>query len=265
MIEEILNWLEVNLANIIITIVTIGVGLVVYKLISRQLRKYASKGKIDEELSKNIKKIFKFLIILVVVSVILSLFTEALGLVTSLFTLVGGTIFGFAAINTLGNAVAGLILMVSKPFKKGDRIQYGERVADVLEVQFMHTKLRLLNKTLISIPNLTLMEESIINFSQDTPLIGRNVVITVDYEANPDEIIAFLEETVTSIEGIAQDPKPNAVVSALGDYAVEYTTLYKVSDPTTMFKIDNAVRLAVLKKCQEKGIDLSMPMMVKTL
>lgn len=262
MFEDIVTWLNANLPNLIITIVTILIAVIIYRLVSRQIGQYVEKGRIDTNLSKNLRRIVKILIILIVISVILSLFTEALGLITSLFTLVGSTIFGFAAINTLGNAIAGLIIMISKPFKVGDRIKYGDQVADVLDIQFMHTKFRLLNRTVISIPNLTLMEQDIVNYSYETPVIRRSVVITVDYGADPDEIRGFLVEIVAGVDGVIQDPGPKSVVSNLGDYAVEYTTLYDVNDPKTMFSIDNDVRLAVLKACQNRGIDLTMPMLL---
>jgi small-conductance mechanosensitive channel len=43
------------------------------------------------------------------------------------FTVAGGTIIGFASMNTIGNIIAGLIVMVNRPFKVGDRIMFGNK------------------------------------------------------------------------------------------------------------------------------------------
>ena len=48
------------------------------------------------------------------------------GLIAGFMALAGGTIIGFASMNTIGNAIAGIIVMISKPFKIGDRTLFNK-------------------------------------------------------------------------------------------------------------------------------------------
>jgi len=50
---------------------------------------------------------------------------------SGLFALVGGTVIGFASINTRGNAIAGLIVVINRPFGVGDRLYYKGQFIDV--------------------------------------------------------------------------------------------------------------------------------------
>ena len=69
-------------------------------------------------------------------------FSEGIALITTMFTIIGGTILGFAAMNTLGNMIAGIIIMVSKPFNVGDRIIFKQKLADVIDIKLVYTELK---------------------------------------------------------------------------------------------------------------------------
>ena len=63
-------------------------------------------------------KIIRFVLILFYIILVFSMFaSEATGVVTGIFAVSGATIIGFASMNTIGNAIAGLIIMISKPFR----------------------------------------------------------------------------------------------------------------------------------------------------
>ncbi|MBD3351104.1 MAG: mechanosensitive ion channel [Candidatus Lokiarchaeota archaeon] len=263
MLEEITAWITTNINQILVSAVAIIVGIIVNRLAKRQLRKLGEKQKIEESLQQNLAKIIRLVIIITVLSAILSQFAEAIGLITSLFTLIGGTIFGFAAINTLGNAIAGLILMISRPFKAGDRILYEEKAADVLAVDFMYTKLKYLDKTVVIVPNQTLMTTSVTNLHKGEGYVRRGVAITVDYETKSDYIMDKLVDVVKSVDGVIENPEPRPILSAMLDYGVEYKCFYSVENIKDMYKIDGRVRKAVLDMCQDNNIDLSMPVLYK--
>ncbi|NIO38168.1 mechanosensitive ion channel, partial [Candidatus Bathyarchaeota archaeon] len=66
-------------------------------------------------------------------------------------------IIGFAAINTIGNAIAGLIVMTSRPFEVGDRIFFEGQFADIVSIDLIYTKMVTLDNVLISVPNQELL------------------------------------------------------------------------------------------------------------
>jgi small-conductance mechanosensitive channel len=89
-----------------------------------------------------------------------------LGAISGVLTLLGGTILGFAAINTIGNAIAGFIVMTSRPFRIGDRILFKGQFADVIAIELIYTKIETLDKVLVSVPNQEMLKTEIENLGR---------------------------------------------------------------------------------------------------
>jgi len=261
--DPVIAWFKENLTGLIISGIAIFIGWVLYRLIIKQIDKYYDKD-VDRKGNANVlKKIVKTIDYIVVISVVLAQFAESVSIITSTIAVMSATVIGFAAMNTLGNALAGIIIMISKPYQREDRIEIEGKMADVAAIEFMYTKIRYLNGTIMSIPNQEMLSSKLINYSKSGEIIGRSVIITLDYEAKPAPIMKDLIETVLRVDGVLQDPEPKCVISKFLDYAVEYSCFYNVSKVKEINPIDSKVRLEVLNMCQDKGYDLTMPLLHK--
>ncbi|TFG22936.1 MAG: mechanosensitive ion channel, partial [Promethearchaeota archaeon] len=180
-----------NLIKVSVTIFVLLLIMVILKFIlTPQLKKAVERGKIDKSASQSIKRLTRFVLMLFYIILIFSLFaSEASGLVTGIFAFSGATIIGFASMNTIGNAIAGLILMITKPFRVGDRVRYQDKMADITIIHFVFTKLRFLDGTEISVPNQEFLNKGIINLGQKSHIVTRSIVFGVDYKLNPDIVI----------------------------------------------------------------------------
>jgi len=143
---EILNfiwlWLQDNYVQLIVALVVILVSTILLIFGSRYIKRLEKKNKLTENYSKVLVRILRVIYSFVFVFSILIAFNVTVGAITGAVALLGGTILGFAAINTIGNALAGLIIMISKPIHIGDRILFKENFADVQSVELIFTKLR---------------------------------------------------------------------------------------------------------------------------
>src|SRR4030043_388541 len=104
------NWVLSNLSSIIISFLTVILGYALYKIVIRQIRKFRDQGKLDVSLAWTLTRLVKWLTGFIILASILGQFGITLGIISGFFALVGGTILGFASINTIGNAIAGLIV-----------------------------------------------------------------------------------------------------------------------------------------------------------
>ena len=109
------EWGLANLPNIIFSFLTIIVGYIVIKLVAREIKSLRSQNRLEQHAAYTLNRIMKWIIFVAIFSIILAQFGITLGEVSGLLTVLGGTIIGFAAINTLGNTIAGLIVMTSRP------------------------------------------------------------------------------------------------------------------------------------------------------
>ena len=113
---------------------------------------------------------------------------------------IGGLAVALAAKDTLANFFATISILVSDTFAQGDWIQVGPSEGTVVEIGLRVTTLRTFDNALISIPNSTLVNDDVKNWSRRT--VGRRIKISlgVKYDSKPDDIKNTIEEIRTMLE-----------------------------------------------------------------
>jgi len=177
--------------------------------------------------------------------------------------LVGGTIIGFAAMNTLGNMIAGLIILISKPLNVGDRIIYENVMADVIDIKLIYTILEDLNGVELHIPNQRLLSEKIVNFREDGNIVRRSVKVTPGFGEDSDKVEKALLEAASLVNEVLKEPTPYVWIHRYLDYAVEYTLYVFINDIKNLPEIDSKLHKTVLKTVKRYGIDISTPLLMK--
>ena len=262
--ENIAGWFFANIYNIILSAVVIIFGWIIYLLIKKQLNRLSKRDKIDSTTAKTIQRIFKIVIGLVILSAILFQFVETIGLFTSLFTLMGGTIIGFAAINTIGNVIAGFIIMASRPFTIDDYIVFKDRIAKVEEIKLIFTLLIDLDGVKISVPNQKLLTDEIEDLGKKG-VLRRSIVITADYGEDRHKVEKALLEACNTVQYIIKDPKPFVRVSNFQNFAVEYRLFIFIKDISFLRKIEADLRGSILDTMIKYNIDISTPNIIKSI
>lgn len=263
-ISAILEWLEINLLPIIISIISILIGVLIYRIIRYQINKLVKKEKLAKTTGKNIIRLIKYFIVLIVMSAIIMQFAQTIGLITAMLTLAGGTIIGFATINTLGNAVAGIIIMVSKPFSVGDRIIINDKMADIIDIRLVYTILRDLDNIKISIPNQKLLTEEIQNYGKDTT-IRISVKVTPGFDEDRQKVELVLIKAAKDLPEVLKEPEPYVWINQFQNFAVEYMLFAFIKDIKELPRIHSDLHKKVFDECKKNNIDISTPTLIKTL
>ena len=261
------EWCLANLPNIVFSFLTIIVGYIVIKLVAREIKSLRSQNMLEQHAAYTLNRIMKWVIFVAVFSVILAQFGITLGEVSGLLTVLGGTIIGFAAINTIGNTIAGLIVMTSRPFRVGDRIFFNGQFADVEAIELIYTKMRTLDNVLVSIPNQELLKTEIDNYGKKS-VVRRGCAITPGYDVTSEQAETALLEAanrLVEMNDVLEEPKAYVWVTKFGNYAVEYTLYVFIQDIKRLPEIDSNLKRAVLESCKQHGIDISTPTIIRTL
>jgi small conductance mechanosensitive channel len=262
--EFLFNWLVLNLVNILSSLISIIVIYVFFKISTRQITRLKDERKLGETVSFFMLRIAKWSSALLMIAVVIAQFGIRVDLIVGLLVLAGGTVVGFAATNTLGNAIAGLILMTSKPFNIGDRVFFEGRFADVEAIDMIYTRIKTTNNVLISIPNQTLIQKEVENYGKEQ-VIRRQYPITAGYEEDPENVKAVLIQAANHVESVLGDPEPYVWMTEFQNFSVEYTLSVFISDVKRILEIDSAVRCSIFKSCEEHGIDISTPSLVRSI
>jgi small-conductance mechanosensitive channel len=258
------EWILANAYSILISVVSIVIGLMFYQILLKQIEKQRTLGRLNEQNAYTLTKIVKWGTIIVLFSLVFSQFGFTLGLITGLIALVGSTILGFAAINTIGNAISGLIIMSSKPFEVGDRIFYDGEFADIISIDLIFTKMLTLDNVIISVPNQKLLTEEIDNFGRDN-VVRRHVTVTPAYEYDPRDVEAALLAAAEKLPEILKEPKPYVWINRFQAYAVEYKLYFFINDIKHLQEIDAAIHNAVFETCRQNNIDIRTPFLLQQI
>lgn len=164
----------------------------------------------DQSLDANLLRLVSGVIGIIGAAVILAFGGQAIGLpiLSILAGLgIGGLAVALALRPTLENLVGGVMLYFDRPVRVGDFCSFGDQKGTVEGIGIRSTKLRALDRTLISVPNAQFADMQIINWAEcDQMLI--NETIGVRYETEPDQLrylLARLREMLHSHPRIDSD------------------------------------------------------------
>lgn len=258
-------WIYSNLSKLVFSVVGIIAIVITYRILTRQISQWKEQQKLEESVAFTLKRILQWVTVLVVVIIVFSLFGIDIGIIGGMLALAGGTIIGFASMNTLGNAIAGIIVMTSRPFKIGDRIFFNNQFADIIAIDLIYTRMKTLDNVLISVPNQELLKFEIDNYGKKST-VRRACSITAGYEPTTESVeIALLEAADKLIKEdiILREPKPYVWITNFENFAVEYTLYVYINKIKLLPKIDALIKRTVLETCKQHKIDISTPNLVQ--
>jgi small-conductance mechanosensitive channel len=174
-----------------------------------------------------------------------------------------GALVSLGATGAVSNMVAGFILIYTRAFHVGDRVQIGETVGDVEEKLMLVTRIRTLNNNLVTIPNGSLLSSNIINYSalirdSNTPLL-LSTTVTLGYDIPWRSIHQALMDAAQVTPDILSDPAPFVLQRALNDFYVSYELKAATRHPERMLEIYSALHQNIQDSCNTVGIEICSP------
>ena len=213
------DWLIPYGSKVLLAIVIFVVGKALARVISKLLGKAALASTKDEMLQSFVKSISYFLLLLIVVIAALS----QLGINTSsLVALIGaaGLAIGLSLQNSLQNFAAGVMLLIFKPFRKGDLIETGGQTGTVEEMGLLVLELRTGDNKTVLIPNGKVFSDSIVNYSANE-LRRIDFTFDVSYESNLKEAKDIITRSLAENRLVLKEPQAVVAVGALAASSVQ--------------------------------------------
>lgn len=194
------------------------IGRIVINLINRLIRRILSKRNIEP----SVKTFFGSLVNVVLTILLIVSVVGALGVQTTSFAALlasAGVAIGMALSGNLANFAGGLIILLFKPYKIGDYIEAVNIGGTVKEIQIFHTILTTVDNKVIYIPNGSLSNGVVTNFSHQTT---RRVDWTfgVDYGEDYEKVKQVIDTILANEKRILPDPAPFVALHALAASSV---------------------------------------------
>ena len=256
-----MDWIDMALLyakNVALAILVFIIGWLVIKWITKWIELKIEKSKMDANLKPFIIGIVGALLkVLLVVSVI-----NVAGIpTTSLVAIIAaaGFAIGLAFQGSLSNFAGGVLLLTLRPFKVGDYIEGSGYSGTVSGIQILYTVLTTPDNKVIYIPNGSLSNTGIVNYSEkDTRRV--DLVFKTGYENDSKHVLAVLNEIVYAHPNTLKDPEPFIRMTEHGASSVGYTVRVwtKAEDYWTVyFDLIETVK----KRFEAENISIPYPQM----
>lgn len=175
---------------------------------------------------------------------------------------IGGLAFALAAQDTIANLFGSIVVAIDQPFKVGEMVRIGGHTGKVEDIGLRSTKIRLIDRSLVIIPNKLVSSEAIINLSRFTQ---RRVeqVIGLTYDTTPDQMTAIVEDVKGVILAEAE-VEAESVMVFFRDFSASSLDLWivyatKGPDLEEGLGLKQRVNLAIMRAVAARGLSFAFP------
>jgi MscS family membrane protein len=175
---------------------------------------------------------------------------------------IGSLAVALAAQDSLANIFGAIVVAIDQPFRIGETVKIGQNVGGVEDIGLRSTRIRLVDKSLMVIPNKTVAAETITNLSRFT---RRRVeqVIGLTYETKPEQMDAILAEIRKIVTAQPEVDAPGVMVffREFTASSLEIWIVYEFPDPDFQqsMRVKQRVNLLIMRAVEAHGLAFAFP------
>ena len=176
-----------------------------------------------------------------------------------------GVAVGFAAKDTLSNLIAGILLIIDRPFEIGDRIEVWSAPAgsatwgDVIDIGLRATRIKTTDNIVVIIPNNEIMTRDIVNYTIISSAIRVRVNMGIAYDADIAKAKALIVRAARSADWIMAEPPPKVVVRDFGESSVGLQLRVWIKDARKRMDTISYITDTVKTLFDQNGIEIPFP------
>ena len=202
--------------QIIGALIILAIGALIARWIGRKADQWFSKRRIEPPIRILTVRVIRLLIFGLAVVLALDKFGVPITPMIAGIS-VAGVGIGLAMQGVLGNLMAGLTIIFTKPFRVGEFIEVVGVSGQVQAVELFTTTLLHSDHSCVVVPNRKLVGEILHNYGQIRQL---DLTVGVAYGTNIDQVLALVREILQAHPRVLKDPAPVLGISALAESAI---------------------------------------------
>jgi len=178
---------------------------------------------------------------------------------TSIIAVLGaaGLAIGLALQGTLQNVAAGIMILIIRPFRRGDYIEAGSAAGTVDETGLFMTRMHTVQGLFVSVPNSMIFSNIITNYNR-LPRRRFDLQVGISYAADLDLARDLILKLLNEDMRVLSEPAPLVVVRRLGESSVDLELRAWASKEdywSLNFDMTRAIKLAL----DEAGVSIPYP------
>ena len=176
-----------------------------------------------------------------------------------------GLALSLAAKDTLSNLIAGVLLIMDRPFQVGDRIELWSAPretgtwGDVIEIGLRATKIRNPDNLVVVVPNNEIMRRDIINYTMSGAGIRLRIPFACAYESDIECAKRLLVAEALKVQGVEDDPPPIVIVRGFGPSEVKLQLRVWIEQARERRRIADEITEHAMIAFAKAGVEIPYP------
>ncbi|WP_276260760.1 mechanosensitive ion channel family protein [Haloglomus litoreum] len=265
-------WFPEPLARLIGALVALAVFYYGSTLVKRLLGRRIARRFRRPSLTRTVLRSIQGAVVLLGILIALRILQVPIGDL-ALSVTVFSAVAGFVLAPIIGSVVNGLFVLSEQPYEIGDMIYLPDRdvYAFVEDITLRYTKVFTLDNTFLIIPNGSIRERDVVNYSAEDSRTRLSLDVQVTYESDIAEARALIEEAARKTEkvieggpdiriGSARYPAaPTCYIENFADHGVNLRLRYWATEPYKLLTLRSNVQTAVWERLADADVEIAYP------
>ena len=231
---------------------------VFFTLTRKPLVRFLNKHDVDDYLSDvAINSLYRTsIIIIAVITALAQLGVNVIAAMTGFG--IAGIAISFAAKDTLGNIIAGFMILWDKPFMVHDWIEVDDQFGKVQAITLRTTRILTLDGQHVVIPNQTIINTDVVN-SHHTKPIRTGTHLYLPYGSDVDRAVEVIKQAAETVKGRAPNKEVVVGCTNITEGIVEFVALVWAPDARSSVGLGSEVRKVCMKALIQSGFSAPLP------
>ena len=240
--------------------------VVLYRVVGDVARWYGKEVvfQTETDLDDKFLSFFRHLAVIIISIIIVVLFLGRFGidadaLITTLG--VGSLAIALAAQATLGDIIAGFMIMIDRPFGIGDRIELLDinTWGDVTEVGLRSTRILTRDNRMVSVPNSVIGKGLIVNYSDPSTLYRVETHVGIAYGTDIEQARQIMISAIQAEDWVMKEQSIDALLLEFGESALVFRVRCWIEHYVETRRVIDKMNTALYKALNEGKIIYAMP------
>ncbi|MBR1825133.1 MAG: mechanosensitive ion channel family protein [Alphaproteobacteria bacterium] len=169
---------------------------------------------------------------------------------------------GFGLQDVIKNLVAGIIILLERPFKVGDWVVLSGVEGTIKQINIRSTELLSFDKMSVIIPNATLISSTVTNKTHGDFTSRQSVAVGVAYGSDVEKVTKILLDCANAHKAVMKNPAPYVIFKDFGSSSLDFELRCYVSDIRKGWVVPSELRYAINKRFIEEGVEIPFPQVV---
>jgi small-conductance mechanosensitive channel len=267
-ISTIPPWLVDIGQSVLVVVLAYLVSRLLVRLLGRRIARYFRRPSLTRTVLRGIRvgvAVFALL-------TILGIYGYGLGdlvLSVTVFTAVLGVILA----PIVGSVISGVFLLADQPYEIGDMIELADKNQRgfVEDITLRYTKIFTLDNTFLVIPNGTMRDRDVINYSAEDTRTRQTLDLLVTYESDIQRARDLFESSARQVEGVVEGGPairvgaarypagPTCYIDTYGDHGVNLRLRYWIEEPYWLLRMRSRIQTALWEAIEDEDIEIAYP------